>query len=113
MIKFRLQLEPLQRLRKPLNAALALHRIQGNTKEFMGDRRRKAEHAPMGALGNSAWSLGAQSAVLLFFAYSCAWMGGIVNLRQVLIIQMGVDLRRADIGMTEQFLHGAQIAARF
>ena len=38
-------------------------------------------------------------------------MCGIVNLRQMLEIQMRVDLGRADVGMPQQLLYGAQIAA--
>ena len=40
-------------------------------------------------------------------------MGGVVDLREVLEIQMCVDLRRRDVRMPEQFLHGAQITGRF
>ncbi len=37
-------------------------------------------------------------------------MGGIVNLRQMLKIQMCINLRGSDTRMTEHFLYGAQIA---
>lgn len=36
----------------------------------------------------------------------------IVDVREMLEIERGVDLRRGDAGVAEQFLHGAQIAAR-
>ena len=38
-------------------------------------------------------------------------MGRVIHLRQVLEIEMGVDLRAADAGVTEQLLHRAQIPA--
>ena len=37
-------------------------------------------------------------------------MRGIINLGEMLEIQMRVNLGRTDIGMTEHFLHSAQIA---
>jgi len=39
-------------------------------------------------------------------------MGPVVHLRQMLEIQVGVDLGGADVGMAQQFLNRAQIAAR-
>ena len=39
-------------------------------------------------------------------------MGGVVHPGQVLEIHMGVNLRGADVGMSEQFLHAPQVAAR-
>ncbi len=39
-----------------------------------------------------------------------AWMRGVVNLREMLEIQVGVDLGRRNVGVAEQFLHAAQIA---
>ena len=39
-------------------------------------------------------------------------MGRVVGLGQMLEIQPGIDLGRADIGVAEQFLHAAQVAAR-
>jgi hypothetical protein len=38
-------------------------------------------------------------------------MGLVVHLGQVLEIQVGIYLRRADIGVTEEFLNGAEVAA--
>ena len=38
-------------------------------------------------------------------------MGRVVGLGQMLEIQPGIDLGRADIGVTEQLLHAAQVAA--
>ena len=46
-------------------------------------------------------------------APSRAWMGAVVDGRQMLEIQVRVDLRSADVHMPEHFLHRAQIAARF
>lgn len=40
-------------------------------------------------------------------------MGGVVDLGQVLKIEMGVDLRRANVGVAEQLLDRAQITGRF
>jgi hypothetical protein len=37
-------------------------------------------------------------------------MGGIINLRQPLKIQMGINLRGRNLGMAQQLLHGTQIA---
>ena len=37
-------------------------------------------------------------------------MGCVINLCKVLEVEMGVDLRAADAGVTEEFLHGTQIA---
>jgi len=39
-------------------------------------------------------------------------MGRVIGLGQMLEIQPGVHLGRADIGMSEQLLHAAQVAAR-
>ena len=39
-------------------------------------------------------------------------MGPVVHLRQMLEIQVGIDLGGADVGMAQQFLDRAQIAAR-
>lgn len=36
-------------------------------------------------------------------------MGLVVDFRQMLKIQMGIDLRGRDAGMPQQLLHGAQI----
>ena len=44
------------------------------------------------------------------FLFLCAGMRLVVNPGQMLEIQVGIDLRGADVGMPEQFLHGAQIA---
>ena len=41
------------------------------------------------------------------------WVRLVVHLGEVLKIEMGVDLRGRDIGMTEQLLNGAQIGTRF
>ena len=35
----------------------------------------------------------------------------VIHLRQVLEVEMGVDLRAADAGVTEQLLHGTEIPA--
>ena len=43
---------------------------------------------------------------------SGAGVGGVVDLGEVLKVKMGIDLRRGDVGMTEQFLDAAQIGAR-
>lgn len=42
-----------------------------------------------------------------------AGMGFVVNFRQVLEIQMGVDLRGGNIAVTKQFLDRPEILARF
>jgi hypothetical protein len=39
-------------------------------------------------------------------------MRGIVDLRQVLEVEMGVDLRRSDARVSQHLLHGAQVAGR-
>ena len=39
-------------------------------------------------------------------------MGLVVDLRQVLEIEVRVDLRRADVGVAQHLLHAAQVAAR-
>ena len=41
-----------------------------------------------------------------------ARMCGLVNARQMLKVQVSIDLSGADVGVAEQFLHAAQIAAR-
>ena len=41
------------------------------------------------------------------------WVGAIVHPRKVLEVQVGVNLRRRYVGMTQQFLHRAQVAGRF
>ncbi len=38
-------------------------------------------------------------------------MRRVVDLREVLEVELGVDLRRRDVGVAEQFLHRAQVAA--
>ena len=42
-----------------------------------------------------------------------AGMGLVIDLGQVAEIQVGIDLRGAEIGMAQQLLHGAQIAGTF
>jgi hypothetical protein len=37
----------------------------------------------------------------------------LVDFAQVILIQMGINLRRTDVRMTQKFLHGAQVRARF
>ena len=49
--------------------------------------------------------------VLLGLAFGSG-VGLVVNLRQVLVVQAGVDLGGADVGVAEQLLHPAQIRAR-
>lgn len=39
-------------------------------------------------------------------------MGAVVDRGQVLEVQVGIDLGRGDVGVAEQFLHGAQVAGR-
>ena len=39
-------------------------------------------------------------------------MGAVVDLREVLEVEMGIDLCRAYVGMAKQFLHAAQVAGR-
>lgn len=39
-------------------------------------------------------------------------MGFVINRRQMLEIEMGVNLRGADVGMAEQLLHGTQVLRR-
>ena len=51
-----------------------------------------------------------QQARLLF---SGPWVRRVVHLRQMLEIQMRIDLRGGDVGVAEQFLHGAQVAGGF
>ena len=41
-----------------------------------------------------------------------ARMRRVVHLREVAEVELGVDLRRRDVGVAEQLLHGAQVAAR-
>ena len=38
-------------------------------------------------------------------------MGGVIGFGQMLKVKSGIDLRGADIGMAQQFLHPAQITA--
>ncbi len=40
-------------------------------------------------------------------------MGFVIDLGQVLEIQVGIDLRRTDIAVPEQFLHGSEVLAGF
>ena len=40
-------------------------------------------------------------------------MSAIVHPRQVLKVEVRIDLRSGDIGVTQKFLHGAQVAGRF
>ncbi len=54
--------------------------------------------------------MGLSSAVL---TPPCPRMRGVVNLGQVLKVQMGVDLGGPDVGMAEQLLDAAQVAAGF
>ena len=42
-----------------------------------------------------------------------ARMSGVVDAREMLEIEVCIDLRGCKIGVTEHFLHRAQIAARF
>ena len=42
-----------------------------------------------------------------------AGVGSVVDLRQVLVIEVGVDLGGADVGVSKELLHGPQITARF
>src|SRR5690606_6883988 len=44
------------------------------------------------------------------FFSSGAGVGGVVDLGQVLVVQVGVDLGGGDVGVAEQFLHAAQVA---
>jgi len=37
----------------------------------------------------------------------------VIHLGKMLKIQMRINLRGADVGMAEQFLHGAQVTAGF
>ena len=41
--------------------------------------------------------------------FQCPRVGFVVHLGQMLKIQMRINLGRADIGVTEQFLHGTQV----
>ena len=41
-----------------------------------------------------------------------ARMGSVVDLREMAEVELGVDLRRRDVGVAEQLLHRAQVAAR-
>ena len=40
-------------------------------------------------------------------------MSAIIDLGEMLKVDMGVDLRRADIGMAKEFLYRAEVAGRF
>ena len=40
-------------------------------------------------------------------------MGAVIDLREVLEVEVGVDLGGADVGVAEQFLYRAQITAGF
>src|SRR5271167_3811728 len=40
-------------------------------------------------------------------------MGGVVDAGQMLKVEVRIYLRAADVGMAQQFLHAAQITARF
>ncbi len=41
------------------------------------------------------------------------WVRLVVDLGQVLEVKVGVDLGGADVGVTQEFLHGAQVAGGF
>ena len=45
-------------------------------------------------------------------ALFCTRMRGVVGFGQVLKIEVSIDLGRADIGVPQHLLHGAQVAAR-
>ena len=47
------------------------------------------------------------------FCFARAWVGLVVDLGEVLEIKVSIDLRGADIRMTEQFLHRPQVATGF
>jgi len=42
-----------------------------------------------------------------------AGVGPVVDLGEALEIEMGIDLGRRDVGVTEQFLNGPKVATRF
>ena len=48
-----------------------------------------------------------------FATSSRARMGGVVDAGEMLKIEVGVNLRRGKVGMSQQLLDGAQVAARF
>ena len=40
-------------------------------------------------------------------------MGGVVDAGEVLEIEVGINLSGADVGVSQQFLHGTQVAGGF
>ena len=40
-------------------------------------------------------------------------MSLVIDFREMLEIQVSIDLGGADIGVAQQFLHGAEVAGRF
>ncbi|KAG1411144.1 hypothetical protein G6F57_023883 [Rhizopus arrhizus] len=65
--------------------------------------RRLHPTCPEPAHGGGLFSLVALAAAL------GARMRGVVDLGQVLEIEVGVDLRCGDVGVSEQFLHATQV----
>ena len=49
----------------------------------------------------------------LFFVALCPWVGFVVGFCQLLVIQVGVNLRGAQVAVAEHFLHCTQVARRF
>ena len=43
--------------------------------------------------------------------FSCPRMRSVIHLREMLEVEVGVDLRTADTGMAKQLLHGPQVPA--
>lgn len=53
--------------------------------------------------------------MLMSLCLCCVWpgVGAVVHRGQVLEVQVGVDLRGADVGVAEHFLYRAQVLGRF
>jgi hypothetical protein len=97
-------------------------------KSPMDSGRRKLRHPDLLRSPRRAWSMALRadaglrssvrrrarsarkSAILSFLRTR---MGLIINPRQVLEVQMGVDLGGTDVGVSQKLLYGPQVAARF
>src|SRR5882672_3584761 len=62
--------------------------------------------------GSKAWLISSPCVYKELAASARARMRTFVDAGEVLEIKVGVDLRGADAGVTQQLLHGAQVAAR-
>ncbi len=55
------------------------------------------------------WKIPGKKSLLRFPVLARPWVRLVIHLRQMLKIEMGIDLGGADIGMSEQLLYGAQV----